>query len=302
MSEGLSDPSAKRESPLEGAKKELVSAWHEAPWPEAVGDPDQLFHYCSADGLYGIVTGRSLWLSEIRTLNDESEMLYGREVVDRVLRSQNPRPAWLPKGMASKSGFLEFVSSSRMYVGCFCSEGDLLSQWRAYGARGSGFAIGFSRQLLEEHCRGNDVAGPFRVVYDKNGQTKVVRTFVQRAKEIAAKHGLGVNEYRGYSEEFMFWLTAFMPAMKNPSFSEEKEWRLFRIHPEGTPEFRPTHGAIIPYLTMSNIPPRVFSSVILGPTVEPDFGLRPMKLFLEHNRLEHVEVRRSQVPLRALTA
>ncbi len=299
MSESPADSSAERETPLESAKKELLTVWREEFWPEPVGAPDQLFHYCSADGLYGIVTGRSVWLSDILTLNDASEMVHASEVVDEVLRSQNPRPAWLPT--VSKSGFLEFVSSSGMYVGCFCSEGDLLSQWRAYGARGGGFAIGFNQQLLKEHCGSNDVAGPLPLVYDKDQQRERLGSFVRRAKDIPARHNLGVNDYRDFREEFMFRLTTFMPQMKNPSFSEEKEWRLFRIQPDGTPEFRPAHGIIIPYLALSNIPLAVFSSVILGPTAEPEFGRRALNLFLERYQLGHVEVRRSQIPHRVLT-
>ncbi len=58
MTESLAESSAEDEAPLETAKKELKSAWREEFWPEPVDGPDQLFHYCSADGLYGIVTGR----------------------------------------------------------------------------------------------------------------------------------------------------------------------------------------------------------------------------------------------------
>jgi hypothetical protein len=284
-------------SSLAAAKKDLKTARQEESWPEPEHGPPELFHYCGVDGFHGIVTGKKLWLSDIFTLNDASEMIYAWKIVDEVLRSQNPRPVWLPKGMICESKFLDVVWSWRTYVSCFSVGGDLLSQWRGYGAQGGGFAIGFDLPRLKEHSHDK---GPIPLIYNEGEQRRPVLNFIRKACEIAAKHHLQEDNYLDFSEEFMFQLTTYVPQMKNPAFSEELEWRLLKISPEETPKFRPARGIIVPYLELSNIPPAVFKSVTLGPAIEPQFGLRPTKLFLENHGMAHVEVRQSQIPLRVV--
>jgi hypothetical protein len=281
--------------------EELKRAWVEESWPEPEHDPAELFHYCGVEGFHGIVTKRTLWLSDVLTMNDASEMLYAREVVDKVLRSLPSRPDWLPKGMIGESEFLDLVSSWwRMYVSCFCSKGDLLSQWRGYGAGGRGFAIGFDLARLPDHCSKKQISNPLPLIYDMQEQQKPVLNLTRRACDIASRHDLKPTELEAFGDEFMFRLGTFMPQMKNPSFTEESEWRLLRISPNEAPKFRPAHGVIVPYLELSEIPPDVFTSVTLGPAVEPKFGRRPTRLFLESNGMTHVEVRQSQIPLRVV--
>jgi len=91
-----------------------------------------------------------------------------------------------------------------------------------------------------------------------------------------------------------------MLQMKNPAFKEELEWRLLRIGVNEMSKFRTTRGIIVPYLELPNIPPDVFKSVTLGPAIEPKFGFRPTKLFLGSHGMAHVEVRQSEIPLRAV--
>jgi hypothetical protein len=295
-----SPQSAEGESSLAAAKKDLMAAWQEESWPELEHGPAELFHYCGVDGFHGIMKGRALWLSDVFTLNDASEMLYARAIVDDVLRSQDSRPVWLPKGMAGESEFLDQTSRWRMCVSCFCVEGDLLSQWRGYGARGGGFAIGFDVSRLSQHCKENGITHPIPLIYDKEEQRRPALNLMRRASEIAAKYDLKPDEWTDFSEEFIFFLTTYMLQMKNPAFREESEWRLLKISPNETPKFRPARGIIVPYLELSNIPPDVFKSVTLGPAIEPKFGLRPTKIFLESHGMRHVEVRQSQIPLRAV--
>jgi hypothetical protein len=188
-----------------------------------------------------------------------------------------------------------------MYVSCFCAEGDLLSQWRGYGAQGGGFAIGFDVSRLSQHCEEkNRSTRPIPLIYDNKEQRRPVLNLTVRANEIAVKYDLKPSELVDFSNEFIFRLTTYMPQMKNPLFREESEWRLLKIGPNETPKFRAARGIIVPYLELSNIPSEVFRSVTLGPAIEPKFGLRPTKLFLESHGMAHVEVRQSEIPLRVV--
>jgi hypothetical protein len=124
--------------------------------------------------------------------------------------------------------------------------------------------------------------------------------FVKRAKEIAETYHLNEYDLPSFEERFLVHLFSSTPAMKNPSFSEEKEWRMFTIRPNGTPSFRRARGIIIPYHELTKIPVKAFSSVTLGPALEPEFGVQAMQLFLKSYDLKHVQVRQSQIPLRVV--
>src|SRR5208283_3801418 len=65
-----------RSPTLSRALDELRRAWEEAAWLESQHAPPELFHYCRVGDFHGITTKRTLWLSDVLTLNDASEMLY----------------------------------------------------------------------------------------------------------------------------------------------------------------------------------------------------------------------------------
>ena len=133
---------------------------------------DAVFHYTSAEGLFGILSSGQLWSTAHVATNDESEFTYGQGVLastledSRAAGDMNERvDAALPAldlhfddaaaRFEEDLGFVmdHFVTA---YVTSFCrvrSEKDyldgLLSQWRGYGGT-AGYAIEFSRSKLQE--------------------------------------------------------------------------------------------------------------------------------------------------------
>jgi len=139
------------------------------------------------------------------------------------------------------------------------------------------------------------------MVYEIERQKRAVRCFLSKARAIAANHGLLGSDCEKFNDEFHFRLFLYALGMKNRSFSEEKEWRILQVRPDQRGvNFRPARGIIIPFVELSNIPLDVFASVTLGPAVEYGFRVGPMELFLKRNQLEHVKIRTSQIPVRAL--
>lgn len=274
------------------AKREVSGAFDDF-WETPGSPPQELFHYCSAEGLQGILAEKKLWLSDVFTLNDASEIEYAADVVNNVLQRQSHLPPWLPSCL-SPPMLRELL---HLYVACFCSDGDLLSQWRGYTTAGSGFSVGFNRELLRQHCTKNNLSSPFSVIYAGERQTMAV----ERAIRAVVKHNLTETSCAEMMEEFIYFLSGCLLGMKNPCFAEENEWRILRISTAPLDlKFRAARGIIIPYIELSNIPPNVFASVTLGPAVDPKLAVKPMGLFLKHNQLEHVELRSSRIPLRAL--
>lgn len=111
-----------------------------------------LYHYTTAEGLKGIVENEELWATSAYYLNDSAEILYGYRLLDRALeewlKQAAPPANSLSRGLAEELrryfGYdaLERNVITPVYLTCFCEEGNLLSQWRAYGNSG-GYNIGF---------------------------------------------------------------------------------------------------------------------------------------------------------------
>jgi len=68
--------------------------------------PDVLYHYTTPAGVLGIIESGSIYLSDALFLNDQSELLYGRELVAEALREElaAATDALLKKSLPSKSG------------------------------------------------------------------------------------------------------------------------------------------------------------------------------------------------------
>lgn len=103
--------------------------------------PDLLWHYCPMAALEGICSSRTIYLSDLVSMNDYQE---GRWLRDQIVRR-----------VSGKSrDFLPFLSSTKIrfhlgpFVASLSADGDLLSQWRAYASGGRGVAIGFRPDRL----------------------------------------------------------------------------------------------------------------------------------------------------------
>lgn len=262
-------------------------------WPQD-DTVKEVFHYCDATGLYGILTSKCLWASDIFSLNDASEVEYAMKLVADVSKEY---PAVAPIVEKILDGTLmEMYRSWDVHVCCFSSDEDSLSQWRAYGSGGHGFAIGLNRELLEEEARSRNDFTVVPILYSKEKQRTLVKefwegvsslltTFTPRTKSIAA---------------ILSRLVTLMIPLKHPAFADEHEWRIFTIRVDPTaPLFRPIRGAIVPYSRIG-LKDEHFTRIVQGPTVHKKVGERSIKSFLIQNGLGHVDVQSSEIPLRSL--
>lgn len=142
--------------------------------------PDTLYHYCGVSGFYGIITNNNLWLTDIYFMNDYMEHVW---LIEKAYKRLCEMRKTCDKE-SIKSLLDRFPVGFPPYICCFTSEPDLLSQWRAYSDDGAGFAIGFSRKVLEEqishHTRDGIRILLSKVEYDENEQCRnldVIWTF-----------------------------------------------------------------------------------------------------------------------------
>jgi hypothetical protein len=100
---------------------------------ETVPPPAMVYHYSDASGLRGILESGQLWLSDIFSLNDPSELKHGISYVTEMLKE---RAAY---GTAEAKGFAEHFEhffltglekTAHYFVLSLGSNGDHLAQWR----------------------------------------------------------------------------------------------------------------------------------------------------------------------------
>ncbi len=257
--------------------------------------PPEVYHYCSTEGLFGILDSRSLWATDLFCLNDTSEFSYAIDLAKHCV----PVNCYLRPHLKSPASLIESFRTAHTHVACFSADDDLLSQWRAYGSSGHGFALGLRPNELLQHGRNNNMFALHRVVYEKEEQEKAICDFVDTCI-ITRGRFLSIGDGEYWLDCLMLLLNLLM-RFKHPKFSEEAEWRLFLTGVSNADlKFRVIHGSIIPYVKV-DFPLSAVASVRVGPTSNTDLTGVPLKMFLEATGLSGIEPQISQIPLRGLT-
>lgn len=271
--------------------------------------PSVVYHYTSLEGFIGIVTNRSIWMSDFSYLNDRRELTHGAD----LLRASIQRCA---EGQTNR-GLLNLLATwetrlnsleNRVCIASFSGDGDSLSQWRAYGP----IAIGFPVYPLALHV---NQATLQKVEYDPDVQQKLIDIYLYHLcnaylRDVA--DGRLEQVYDMYDKiESLLNLIAFF---KDAGFKSENEYRLAYIDIPRVAQhfglgkteksFRVAKGRIIPYVSSINVLPSKIRNfpleieeVVLGP--ERDELLeRGVREFLDSQDLTNVPVRLSAVPLR----
>ncbi|MDW9805252.1 DUF2971 domain-containing protein [Sinorhizobium meliloti] len=279
-------------------------------WNLAQGTaPQVLYHYTTGSGLAGILQTSSLWVSDISFLNDSSEFLYAsemvRDIIEESLRGASP----MARLMLERTTIATPADEPTIgyFAACFCTDGDLLSQWRAYGGHTDGYSIGFdTRRLIEDEM-------PLRkIIYDPTQQELMIRETIDAIVDLMnAEFGnieVTPEKLGPYSEYLRKTLLEYILSFKHPSFVEENEWRIvLPIRRDAfldSIQFRNSSGRLVPYLELrtnakgDSRPPLPILSLRQGPTTSPVLNKKSVQLMLLKHNYDHVDVFGSDTPLR----
>jgi hypothetical protein len=284
-------PDTKASNLLDQLRRRLQEALFSVNPNEKRPKPPRIFHYCSADGLYGILHTKSFWATDMFCLNDASEMSYAIELAKSTV-NDSPLDQYLYNPRSIVDAFRTLNSH---HVVCFSAEDDLLSQWRAYGAAGRGFTLGFHCDAFQSYGFEAKKFALFPFLYSEEDQVAAMSSFVQQCSRLEAEFSIDVFWW-----ECFFKLLNLLMQFKNPKFSEEKEWRLWQIRGPGDQvKFRPVHGSIIPYIEVP-FDKSLLVSLRQGPTSNAEFGRVPLKMLLDAEGFSGIEPGDSKIPLRSL--
>jgi hypothetical protein len=215
--------------------------------PPRMVDAPILHHYTDAFGIHGIVSSNCLWATATQFSNDLSEIEYAVSIalgiIEEMWWSKNGLTPW--EQMLAEHLAQLFTTPlhtfGQPFIVSFCEDGDLLSQWRAYG-RTSGFSLAFSPLVRKDEVRLNCKHGfrtmVKRVVYDPAKQRArlrfILRNFVKLVNgfAFAPTSSKGESAHVELSLLLILEMTDWVCAVKHKAFSEEKEWRII-TYPKG---------------------------------------------------------------------
>jgi hypothetical protein len=307
----------------------IESRFKELSEAEAAADerpPDLLYHYTSAEGLFGIVQSREIWATNVLYLNDASELSHAVEILADELHSA---PLRLRDYAATFSMGIPWYSKDIKldhFVVSFCEDRDLLSQWRGYGAPGPGYSVGFYASALQSAAeRGaNNLRGACtlrKARYSLDQKKEIIRARIAVLNEILEPIADGLEptldeDFRSLNRLWYQIAASFHPTlslMKHVAFEGEKEWRLVRtlwqppVQTVDWPvQFRVVRGKLAPYLSipwvLPNTPPRPevrgIREVCCGPSADPELTEKVVRDLLMAQKCWGAQVFRSQAPLR----
>jgi hypothetical protein len=206
-----------------------------------------------------------------------------------------------------------FTGTFGVYIACFCTHGDRLSQWRGYPADGGGFALGFAPEPMRDRT-GLRLR---RVIYDKRHQFTLVESVLRFLCDwLATIEGSGADrEYavRVALQEANILLAECAFCFKHPSFEEEDEWRLVHLalqdldSPYAPIAFRDAATGLVPFVELrpTGDPPGIIASrlplteIVVGPARHPELSKQAMTEYAKRcGYSSDVIVRNSGIPLR----
>jgi len=256
-----------------------------------------LWHYTDAAGLHGIITSGRIRLGDARFLNDRTEREYGVSLITEVLADELQSGDEGKHFLAFTAKYMRDRATRAVHVCSFSEVPTTISQWQRYGADGYGYCLGFSHASLRRLQ--NSSVELRKVIYRPSRQREIVRTRLRTLR--AAYEHASKNREESMPEYILVGTSAALSAayldglaleLKDPSFSDEREWRLIhRRLREGTatadaePEIRFTaRGNIVkPFVELELRPPKLrpaLSDVVCGPRLDGELAVATTACFL----------------------
>jgi hypothetical protein len=256
---------------------------------------DLLYHYTTSAGFLGIIRDQNLRATNFSFLNDSSEVKYGIELISSVLEGLKETAETWPEGfdpaetLAAIRGFRDI---NQLYVACFTTLRNDLSQWRAYGSADvDRFCLGFTRNTLSSLRAPKEVLSNERLVH------LVYELEEQRSSILRAlrSENAGVR----FAHEWTLELSRLALGFKHPSFHRESEWRIAvsTLGAWEVAEFDATTRNLRPFIPLTKDDGRLpIEEVLLLPSRAPEQALKAAELAMQRYGYPPEKVQLSDIP------
>jgi hypothetical protein len=188
---------------------------------------------------------------------------------------------------------------AEVYVSCFSTLADDLSQWRAYASAAvERYSIGFEFETLEALGNSDTTISFARVLYDTSEQIPRAQFYIDRALQFVKKNDIDHENWPTVAAVAAELLARVVPELKNPAYAHEQEWRLIRWHRidgADTVHFDTSRGVLRPYLNIPLPTPIPPTDVRLMAPTRRDVALKAAQMLLRKVGV-NAETTHSQIP------
>lgn len=279
-----------------------------------------IYHYTSPEGILGILTNHTLWLSEITYMNDESEITYTFDLLTDILAQNNNEICQtfkdslktnIEKRTQLPSNLFDYVNRDSIFVACFSTKNDELSLWNYYTKTGSmaGYNIGFKVDKLVEKVK-SELKVMYHFIYgkticDKYKQEGYIKEAIEEYNLLYQKMPT-TEDKENVLKSFWGLIHIFSLFFKKEAFKNENEYRFviteytdilqkrnraFQINN------RIQNGLIIPYIELDFDKDSV-SEITISPTIKQIYYKAGVESLLHQNEYHQTQVKMSEIPLR----
>lgn len=271
-----------------------------------------MFHYTNDIGLKGIINSGNLWLTDMFSLNDPSELQYGYSVAADILAAKAKGDTFAEHFAAQFGINLKNAFQDQIHFFCcsFSKVGNNLGQWRAYANDGNGFAIGFDCAKLQPKF----ISGPSSAAFPMNYDGKLLHKTHTKLIEKFFPHLSGHNSLNPQCPEEVqkygsLYKALMIPALraslhfKHLAYWDEREYRFMKIQnidDSSKIKSRSRNYQLIKYMEFDwkSAGPDVLKKIVIGPAAD----FEKSKRFAEDCLCEagidvaSVEIRQSDIP------
>jgi hypothetical protein len=278
--------------------------------------PDILYHYTDLNGASGIIISKSLRLTKLSYLNDTSELKLGISIFRDFAQKKAAEISNSEKKefLYSAAHQLDSFEETNICVSSFCENGDLLSQWRAYGRANTAIAVGFSSRQLKRYTN-NGLINLWKCVYDPKIQTQIMLDLIENLLKsydiIESVNGNKTSLWQKSKKDLIgYFNTTFLriaPVLKNNHFCEEKEWRLITVPMKVNDDNYNaliTNDRVSQYYSLDfTIFPEeginLINTISIGPSKEQKLVADALWVFINKNGFKLQSIYTSQIPYRS---
>ena len=261
-----------------------------------------LYHYTSLHGLMGIIQSRQLRASELRYMNDSTELLYALDLLQSAITLRSHQATDDKILLSNFSDWLhnQIARGPMLFSASFRANGNLLSQWRGYSNHGKGISLGFNHQAIQSLASAQNFHLG-RCLYDVGKQQMLAGRIIDCVTSMCNQH----DDIDVVLQDIEADLMSICALLKHPAFTEEQEWRLvspiFTSATPGSIAFREGKAMLVPYYLFDlEFEGEIkLDHVYVGPTPNATLSVSALTHYLTQNRARPANgISDSEIPYR----
>ncbi len=281
--------------------------------------PEHIYHYTADIGLRGILESGKLWLTDVFSLNDPSEVQHGvsiaMDLFDKQTNGKNDECQELARDFRGGLQGKSLKKIAHFFVCSFSACKDDLGQWRAYADNGRGYALGFDTTSIKDQFRRPlpENRDAFPVTYDDCDLTEIHRRIIEKVCPHAllpCYEKLSQRAINTYRAELLGKLATHVVHaslyFKHKAYSNEQEYRFLEVHSADTQpdvQYRSRPYSLIKYreFDWKCAGPRVLKKIIIGPAALHENHKKTRKFAedcLDKCGIKDVDIVDSDIPYR----